>query len=179
MQDSTFRFLCLNPSISWQNEIIENMASAWQAIADEIEDFENEARYCLSKAFRSMNSHQQHIHSLPNKQEQLNAERTKIMIQFIEENYFSDITLQMIAESASISKSACLRCFRQIINITPIQYLMQYRIEKAVEALKNTNQKVNEIAMNCGFSDFSYFSKCFRELKGCTPLEYRKSYLQN
>lgn len=178
MQDSTYRFLCLNPSISWQNEIIENMSSAWQAIVDETEDFENETRYYLSKAFRSMNTHQQHINSLPNKQEQLNAERTKIMIQFIEENYFNELSLMMIAKSASISKSACLRCFRQIINSTPIQYLMQYRIEKAAEALKITNQKVNEIAMNCGFSDFSYFSKCFRESKGCTPLEYREAYQQ-
>lgn len=175
IQDTSLRYLCLSPTIPWQNEFIEAMAAAWQMIADETDDFENETRYLLSKAFRWLTIHQQVKNSLPDKQEQLNAERTKMMIQYIEENYSSELTLKMIADSASISKSACLRCFRQTINSTPIQYLIQYRIEKAAETLKTTNDRVNEIAMNCGFSDISYFTKCFRELKGCTPLAYRKS----
>lgn len=176
MQDSSLRYLSFSQSIPWQNEIISYMSAAWQKIADETDDFENETRYLLSKAFQSINIHLQVINPTPNKQEQLNAERTKIMIQYIEENYTSDLSLKMIADRASISKSACLRCFRQIINSTPIRYLIQYRVEKAAEALKNTNERVNKIAMDCGFSDISYFSKCFREIKGCTPLEYRKSY---
>lgn len=174
IQDTSLRYLYLDQSIQWQNEIIAYMSSAWQLIVDETIDFENETRYLLSKAFRLLNTHQQVMIPL-SKQEQINAERTKIMLQFIEENYSSELTLKMIADSVSISKSACLRCFRQIINLTPIQYLIQYRIEKAAEALKNTNERVNEIAMNCGFSDISYFTKCFRELKGCTPLAYRSS----
>lgn len=176
MQDPSLRYLSFSQSIPWQNEIISYMSAAWQMIADETDDFENEARYLLSKAFRSINTHLQVINATPNKQEQLNAERTKIMIQYIEENYTRDLSLKMIADRASISKSACLRCFRQIINSTPIRYLIQYRVEKAAEALKNTNERVNKIAMDCGFSDISYFSKCFREIKGCTPLEYRNSY---
>ncbi len=176
IQDNCFRYLHLVHSVSWQNDIIRNMATAWQMVVDESEDFENETRFYLSKAFRMMNSHMQLINRPIDKQEQLNANRTKIMIRYIEDNYFNDITLDMIADSVSISKSSCLRCFRQIINSTPIQYLMQYRIEKASDALKSTNEKVNRIAINCGFSDISYFSKCFRELKGITPIEYRKSY---
>ncbi|MDD2954922.1 MAG: AraC family transcriptional regulator [Oscillospiraceae bacterium] len=178
--NSALRYLCLSPSIPWQNNIIKNMAIVWQAIVEESDDFENEARFYLSKSFRIINSHLQLIETVqPDRQEQLIADRMKTMIGYIEKNYQNDISLEVIALSASISKSACLRCFRQIINSTPIRYLMQYRIEKAAEALQATNEPINIIAMNCGFSDISYFSKCFRELKRCTPLDFRKAYRQN
>lgn len=175
MQNTSLRYLSLNQSIEWQDNIIKNMNKTWKIIAKETDDFENETRFYLSKAFHIMNVHLQSIPNVPNKQEQLNAERTKQMIRYMEEYYYEDISLDMIALSASISKSACLRCFKQIINTTPIRYLLQFRIEKAADAIKNTNERINEIAINCGFSDISYFSKCFRDLKGCTPLEFRKS----
>ncbi|MDD3278002.1 MAG: helix-turn-helix domain-containing protein [Lachnospiraceae bacterium] len=180
LQNTALRYLCLNQSISWQNSIIENMNTTWQIVVDEAEDFENETRFYLSKSFHLIHLHQQLTeHILPDKQEQVNSERIKTMIRYIEKNYQDEISLDMIACSASISKSACLRCFRQMINSTPIRYLIQYRIERAAEALQNSNEQVNVIAITCGFSDVSYFSKCFRELKGYAPLDYRKNRTNN
>ncbi len=175
IQDKAFQYLCLSPSISWQNKWIENMAIAWQSITDERDDYENIARFHLSKAFRLLNSNRQIPPMKTSKRDRLSAERTKIMIQYIEDHYSEEISLSMIAESASVSKSVCLRSFHQVIGSTPIRYLVQYRIERAAERLKTTHEKANEIAITCGFSDISYFTKCFRELKGLSPLEYRKS----
>ena len=99
------------------------------------------------------------------------------MLQYIQAHYSEELTLEQIAASAAVSKSMCLRYFRQIIDTTPIRYLLQYRIEKAAGLLLSTEKKVGEIATVCGFSDISYFTRRFREINGCTPLEYRKENL--
>ena len=77
---------------------------------------------------------------------------------------------------ANISESEVLRVFRKTINKTPIQYLKEYRILKACELLKDTNQKTIDIAFNTGFNDASYFNKIFKQTKGLTPLEYRTKH---
>ncbi len=78
-----------------------------------------------------------------------------------------------IAASARVSVSECLRCFRNTIGVPPIQYLKQFRIQKAAELLATTDWKIAETATQCGFQDMSYFSRTFRELKGSVPTEYR------
>lgn len=176
IQDKSFRYLHLDHSISWQADVIKTMAAAWQAVVDEIDDYENITRYHLSKAFRLLNNNRQVQGVKASPRERLSAERTKVMIQYMEEHYAEELSLDNIADSAYVSKSVCLRCFRQVIGTTPIRYLVQYRIEKAAERLTETEEKANEIAISCGFSDISYFSKCFREWKGVSPLEYRKSF---
>lgn len=173
---SSFRYLCLDSSICWQKDMTENMEAAWQAMANETDDYENLVRYRLTKAFRILNRNRPVPDGKLSKRDRLSAERTKTMLQYMEDRYCEELSLDMIADSAAISKSVCLRCFHQVIGTTPIRYLVQYRIEKAAERLKDTDEKANEIAITCGFSDISYFSKCFREIKGLTPLEYRKAF---
>ena len=51
-----------------------------------------------------------------------------------------------------------------------------YRVEKAAELLRSTRLKTGEIGLECGFSDGSYFIKTFREIKHCTPREYRQKF---
>lgn len=103
-----------------------------------------------------------------------NAERIKQMLQFLQEHYMDELDTASIARSASISESECLRCFRSEIGITPIQYLRQMRIQKAAQLLLSEDYKISDIASMCGFQDMSYFTKTFREIKGCPPTEYRK-----
>ena len=84
--------------------------------------------------------------------------------------------MERIAASVALSESACLRSFRQMLGITPIQYVNQFRVEKAAELLRSTRLKTGEIGMECGFADGSYFIKTFREIKHCTPKEYRAKF---
>lgn len=102
------------------------------------------------------------------------SERTKVMLQYIQEHYSEEISLLKIAESAHICESECLRCFRNVIGYSPIQYVKQLRIQKAAEMLLCTNWKISDIGQECGFQEMSYFAKTFRELKGCTPNAFRK-----
>ena len=92
-------------------------------------------------------------------QEQIAAQRMKQMLRFVEEHYAEELNVERISDCVALSESACLRSFRQLLGITPIQYVKQYRIEKAAELLLSTSMKIGEIGADCGFSDTSYFTK--------------------
>ena len=98
----------------------------------------------------------------------------KTMLQFIQEHYAEDISVEQVASSASISPSECLRCFHDMIGTTPNQYLRDQRAQRAAELLCGTGLRVTEIAMQCGFQDASYFARAFRQVYGCGPTEYRR-----
>ena len=102
------------------------------------------------------------------------SQRMKNMLQYIDEHYSDNITINEIAESVSLSVSECLRCFHRTIGTTPIQYLRSLRIKKAAELLTNTDMKIVDVGIICGFQDMSYFAKTFRNIYGCTPSQYRE-----
>lgn len=58
--------------------------------------------------------------------------------------------------------------------MTPYRYLMEYRLSKAAERLRQTDVPIAIIAVESGFSHLSHFGKCFREKTGMSPSEYRK-----
>lgn len=99
------------------------------------------------------------------------------MLQYIQEHYDGELTLAKIAESAAVSENECLRCFRSMIGSTPIRYVKQLRVQRAAELLVSTDRRISDIGAECGFQEMSYFAKIFRELKGCTPSEFRKRSL--
>ena len=96
------------------------------------------------------------------------------MLQYIEAHLADTIEITDIAETAGISISECLRCFKHSIGTTPIQYVKQLRIQKAAELLTYTTLSITEVALECGFQEMSYFLKTFRQAHGCTPTEFRE-----
>lgn len=103
-----------------------------------------------------------------------NQERLMTMLSFIHENYAKKLSLAEIAQSASVSKRECLRCFQNGIHESPFDYLIAYRIECAKKMLKSTDVPITEIALETGFSNGAYFSKIFRRECGETPRKYRE-----
>lgn len=95
------------------------------------------------------------------------------MLTFIKRHFGEELSVRDIADSASISESECLRCFRKILDTSPIAYLKTYRLQRAAELLETTSRKVSDIAAQCGFGEMSYFAKSFREIYRCTPSQYR------
>lgn len=103
--------------------------------------------------------------------------RIKKILVYLEKNYGTDITLEDIANSANISTSTYLRLFSTVLGTTPIKYLTTFRVQKAAEELKRVNGRtISEIAHACGFSDASYFNRCFRREFGITPSGYIGSF---
>ena len=100
--------------------------------------------------------------------------RMQKLLQYINEHYGEDLSLDKLAASANISKSECLRCFKKSVQITPYKYLTEYRLSKAAELLKNTDAPIGNIADSVGFRQVSHFGKCFKEKTGLSPRDYRK-----
>jgi AraC family transcriptional regulator len=78
-----------------------------------------------------------------------------------------------MAELGDISQCHCGRLFKQALGLSPYQYLLQQRVERAKQLLKQKDKPVVEIALDCGFNSHSHFGRKFRQLTGMTPKAYR------
>ena len=96
------------------------------------------------------------------------------MMDWIDQNLTSTVTVDQIAASAGISARECQRTFLRCLHYTPMEYLRRRRLLAASRLLIETDLPITEIALGCGFSSPSYFSYQFRLLAGNTPAEYRK-----
>lgn len=158
----------------WERAASRAVRGAWQACASEAEGFEFDVREQLSRLIFLLSKNCPGAEKKPTERALRDGARIKVMLQYIREHYGEALTLAKIAGSASISESECLRCFRNMIGSTPVQYVRQVRIQKAAELLESTGRKISDIGAECGFLEMSYFAKTFRELKGCTPGDFRK-----
>lgn len=104
----------------------------------------------------------------------LDNQRIKGMLDFIQKNYSNELTLKEIGEAVFIGERETLRCFARTIGISPIEYLKKYRVKVAANLLTTTDLPVTEICIQCGFNSPSYFSKSFQRVFNVTPREYRK-----
>lgn len=94
---------------------------------------------------------------------------------FIEEHYNEELTLQQAAEYAGISPGYLSTLFHQQLDCGFVEYLNQFRVERACTYLQQSYFKTYEIAYKVGFRDEKYFSKVFKRIKGKSPSEYRKT----
>ena len=168
-------FLRLTSSVPWQKELLLLAEKAWIQGAYEEKAYPINVRHNLGLAFSLItdNIGTMETEAFYTSSFQRDELRIKKILVYIERNCGSAITVEDIAGSANISVSTCLRLFRVVLNTTPIRYLMKYRIQKAAEALKRAGGRtVADIARSCGFTDASYFNRCFRKEYGMTPSEY-------
>lgn len=100
--------------------------------------------------------------------------RLQKMLFYIQEHYSEKITLPSLSASAGISRSEAGRCFKSYYDRSPMNYVTDYRLKQAQKLLTESTMTVQEISLQCGFQDCSYFIKVFRRSFGMTPSEYRK-----
>ena len=166
-------YVRLDSTASWSRDALSSIEAAWQSAAQEPPGFQFQIRSSLSQLVFHLVSHLPARPGSPSEKALRDESRVKDMMRFVQAHYAQELTVAQIAASASISKSECLRCFRAVIGVTPIQYLRQFRVQKAAELLEGTALKISDIGAQCGFQEPSYFIKTFRELMGRTPSAYR------
>lgn len=119
------------------------------------------------------------FHSLPKTEAtriQLNNQiRLQKMLAYIYENYASPVTLGDIAAAADISRSEAGRCFHTYMGCSPLDALIQYRLQMAHPLLNDSTQSLQQISYACGFHSANYFSRQFKKKYGLTPSQYRNS----
>ena len=104
-------------------------------------------------------------------------ELVSIAKQYMDENFDQGITVSDAAAYVFLSQGYFTRAFRDDTGISPMNYLMKKRIEKACKLLQNNEIKVSAISLQSGFSSPQRFNVAFRKQMGMTPMEYRKKYL--
>lgn len=104
-----------------------------------------------------------------------NLDTLKQLLGFVQSQYSERITLEAIASAAGVSRSKCCQIFKKYMGHSPNDYVTSFRLEKAAELLRTTDQSVTEIAFSCGFNSASYFTEVFTRHKGVTPTQYRQN----
>ena len=95
-------------------------------------------------------------------------------VHFFNENYSSEIVIENYAKEHMISKNWFINCFKKIMKVTPMQYILTLRLSAAKDYLENTNKNISEIAMLVGYENPLYFSRLFNKHVGKSPSTYRK-----
>lgn len=101
-------------------------------------------------------------------------ESLKKGISYIRLNYQTDITITDVADHTGISERYLRKLFAQYLNLSPLDYLNQIRINKSIELLRNTEMSVKEVCFICGFKSPQYFSRIFKQQTGVSPREVAK-----
>lgn len=103
-----------------------------------------------------------------------NMEKIKIVLSEIEDCYDKKLTVEGMADSCNYSPSHFMRWFKEMTGSSFMEYLIEYRLGKAAEELKLTDDTILEIAQRTGFDNISNFNRLFKKRLGVTPTQFRK-----
>jgi len=101
--------------------------------------------------------------------------RISTAIDFMESNFGQPVSISLLAKKTHMSESNFRHTFKKITGLSPIDFLIRLRIEKATEFMADTpGVNVTETSIRTGFENSAYFSKKFKEIIGITPMAYLK-----
>ena len=98
------------------------------------------------------------------------------MMAYIGEHYQEPISLDELAAAGKMSRSKCTKLFRQYVQQSPVEHIQNYRLERCIYLLNNTDMTCAEIAMNCGFNEQSYFNRLFLRKFNMSPKKMREQH---
>lgn len=172
--DSSVECLIFSPEVPWQKDVLKNLLSVFDV--QETESIsEIKTVELLLKIWETVYENANISESIPAAKATAHTQaQLQIMMQYIHKNYSEYITLADIAQTVSVSKSSALNIFNKYLRISPVSYLINYRLKRAAKLLASTDNSIYSIASNTGFENAGYFCRSFKELFGVTPSEYRK-----
>lgn len=165
------QYVHLKSSIPWQKRVLEDIA--------QMEQFcENERGHMsvmklIFDLWEQLFDHLVGVSDAEDNRINQDLSCMKNMISFIHKNYRNKITLAQICSSGNVGKSKCTLLFEKYYNVSPMEYVKNYRIEQGARLLTLSDMSITEIAYEVGFAEGSYFSKAFSEKVGITPIKYR------
>ncbi|MBD2463080.1 helix-turn-helix transcriptional regulator [Oscillatoria sp. FACHB-1407] len=112
--------------------------------------------------------------SLPDYSGGLPKYKLREAIAYIHEHLSEEISLEAIASHLHMSQYYFCHLFKQSMGISPYQYVLRQRIDKAKQLLKQRHLAITDVALECGFANQTHFTKHFRKLMGTTPKAYRE-----
>ncbi|MDQ6421585.1 AraC family transcriptional regulator [Paenibacillus sp. LHD-117] len=119
-----------------------------------------------------------HLYPIESKRVLLQKEKHPAVyatLMWIHDHYADEISLERLAQQANLSPEHLLRLFKSNIQSTPIHYLWEYRVNKAIELLTSTGLTISEIAHRCGFKTSHHFARLIKKFTGKTATTIRQS----
>lgn len=172
-------FQIFSPEIPWQKKILELLKQIF-SLYETMEKNEKKELYIIQIVWQIWELLFDCLPltiQLSETKNSRNAQaRLQIMMQYIHDHYQSPLTLEEIASSALIGKSSALQIFQSGIHLSPVAYLIQYRLDCAAHLLHTTEKSISLIAEETGFSSTGYFCRKFKQRYNISPGEYRKKH---
>lgn len=165
----------LRPDVPWQAKAVKAIEDAYDAVKDDAPGYEFSVRENLSRFWYLLFFNTQ-IKNIISGSKNNDSVRIKQMLRFIHQHYGEQITVSDIAAAANIGDRECMRCFNRTISISPVSYLLKYRMGQASYFLRTSMMTISEIASVCGFNSSCHFAQTFKKYFNCPPSEYRKKY---
>lgn len=167
-------FIVFNQKNSWHNEVNQLVKNVYGLMSEQGQCYEMAVQRELSSIFQCIFSNFDELPKTENTRIQINTQiRIQKMLSYIREHYAEAVTLEEIARSANISRSEAERCFNAYVGCSPVDALIQHRLQVAHRLIKDTTRSLQEISYSCGFNSVHYFSRQFRKTYGYTPGQYR------
>jgi AraC family transcriptional regulator len=113
-------------------------------------------------------------HQLREYEDGLSKQKLKQALEYIQANLGENLSLSDIANELGMSQYYFCHLFKRSTGISPHQFLIQQRVERAKHLLKRSEQTITAIALDCGFANQSHFARCFRQCTGVNPNQFRK-----
>jgi len=98
---------------------------------------------------------------------------------YFRENLNTNVNIEQLAQDLNVGYSYFRQMFRKYTGISPTQYHLSLRIQKAKDLLVSTDQSFKEIAIDLGFESYFYFSRIFKDKTGKSPMDFRKDHHQH
>ena len=171
---SPMDYQIFSSDIPWQAQALSLMREMIAA-QENASDVELVNSYLIQKIWHILfqNTDVEHMGKKENYSASSQA-RLQLMMQYIHQKFAYNISLSDIADQAKVSKSTALNLFQRYLGISPVTYLVNYRLQEAAKLLASTEKKVTVISKDTGFDSVDYFCKAFKKYYKLTPTEYRK-----
>ncbi len=163
----------ISDDIFWQKDILQHLTQIF---------FNHEPNTLFVRGHAMLlwdNLYNYHIHNIKSQEStSMQSESLINALSYIQKNYEYSITLKQLAQTAHLSEGQFCRSFKEFTGLSPFHYLIRYRILQSCTLLLETNHRITQIALSCGFNNVSYYNRAFQKLMNMTPKEYRKSTAQ-
>lgn len=175
LSNADFAYRFLSSDTSWENEIL---ASVRQIYYDKSEPASMlRIQSLFFHIWAILYEHMPPaVKQAPKPSQRLTSLRD--MMGFIQNRYREKISLDEIAAAGNVCKSSCCSIFQSYLHKTPNGYLTDYRLDKSLELLRETDMSIAEIGCDTGFCSPSYYTETFRRHFGYSPAIYRKNFAQ-
>jgi AraC-like DNA-binding protein len=95
------------------------------------------------------------------------------VVEYMQQNFGKKLTIKSLAKMVSMSESSFIRLFKKETGLSPMDFLIKLRIDKAKKLIRAGSMNITEVSLHCGFSSTSHFSTSFTKHAGVKPSEFQ------